>query len=226
MNYLVATIKDWHIKEYEKYSNELHGNWSLISNKEELTLKNIQKINPEYIFFPHWSWIVPQEITNNYNCICFHMTDLPYGRGGSPLQNLIINGQKTTKITALKMTQELDAGGVYLKRSLDLAGSAQNIFIRSSKIIATMINEMVKTPIKPKPQVGEITIFKRRTQQQSLIPQKSSLKIMYDYIRMLDADGYPKAFIQYADKRLEFDNAKIVDGKLSANVTMTIINNE
>ncbi len=25
-----------------------------------------------------------------FECVCFHMTDVPYGRGGSPLQNLII----------------------------------------------------------------------------------------------------------------------------------------
>ena len=114
-NYIVATIKEWHIKEFNKYSNSTSANWYLITNKNNLTVKNIRSINPKYIFFPHWSWIVPQEITNNYDCVCFHMTDLPYGRGGSPLQNLIIRGHKTTKITALKMIQELDTGDVYLK---------------------------------------------------------------------------------------------------------------
>ena len=34
-----------------------------------------------------------QEIHENYKCIIFHMTDLPFGRGGSPLQNLISRNQ-------------------------------------------------------------------------------------------------------------------------------------
>ena len=138
MKYLVVTIKDWNIEEYKEYSNKFKGEWHLITNKEELTLGNLKRINPEYIFFPHWSWMVPQEIVDNFECVCFHMTDLPYGRGGSPLQNLIIKGCKETKITALKMTQELDAGGIYRKTHLSLHGSAQEIFVRASKKISKL----------------------------------------------------------------------------------------
>lgn len=32
----------------------------------------------------------------------FHMTNFPYGRGGSPLQNLMKRGHHTTTITALR----------------------------------------------------------------------------------------------------------------------------
>ena len=46
---------------------------------------------------------MPSEIIRNYECICFHETDLPFGRGGSPIQNLIVRGFKTTKISAIKM---------------------------------------------------------------------------------------------------------------------------
>ena len=35
------------------------------------------------------------------------MTDLPYGRGGSPLQNLIIRGFESTKISAIEFKMEL-----------------------------------------------------------------------------------------------------------------------
>jgi len=38
-------------------------------------------------------WIILKEIFENYEIILFHMTDLPYGRGGSPLQNLIVRGK-------------------------------------------------------------------------------------------------------------------------------------
>ncbi len=37
-----------------------------------------------------------------------HMTDVPYGRGGSPLQNLIARGHTSTKLTAMRMTAEVD----------------------------------------------------------------------------------------------------------------------
>ncbi len=224
--YIVATIKDWHIKEFVNYSKKLSGNWHLITNKNKLTTKNIKQIKPKYIFFPHWSWLVSKEITNNYNCVCFHETDLPYGRGGSPIQNLILNGHKKTKITAFKMTQELDAGDIYTKVSLSLSGSAQEIFVRSSKIIANMIKTIVEQNPTPKTQTGKITNFNRRTPQQSVIPNNISLNKIYDFIRMLDADTYPKSYINYGNFRITFDNSKKSGTTICANVKITILNNE
>ena len=64
--------------------------------------------------------IIPKKIYSNYDCIVFHMTDLPYGRGGSPLQNLIVRGHKETKISALNVQSGLDTGDIYLKKKLIL----------------------------------------------------------------------------------------------------------
>ena len=222
MKYLVVTIKDWNIEEYKEYSNKFEGEWHLITNKEGLTLDNLKRINPEYIFFPHWSWMVPQEIVDNFECVCFHMTDLPYGRGGSPLQNLIIKGCKETKITALKMTQELDAGGIYRKTHLSLHGSAQEIFVRASKKISKLINFIITEVPEPQAQEGKVMTFKRRKPNQSeiLINENNSIDDIYNYIRMLDADSYPNAYINYGDYRLLFSNAKIQNGRLLANVVI------
>ena len=37
------------------------------------------------------------------------MTDLPFGRGGSPLQNLIINGYKKTKYLQFELKELIQA---------------------------------------------------------------------------------------------------------------------
>lgn len=81
-SYIVASVKKWHIKEFEIIKNHIPGNWHLIQNYSELNLNNIININPRYIFFPHWSKKVPSEIYERFECICFHETDLPYGRRG------------------------------------------------------------------------------------------------------------------------------------------------
>lgn len=216
--YLVVTTKGWNIEVYKEYISKLDGNWFLIIDKKDFTLENIKKINPKYIFFPHWSWLVPKEITDNYNCVCIHMTDLPYGRGGSPLQNLIVNGHKETKLTALKMVQELDAGDVYHKVSLDLSGSAQEIFVKSAKKTYELIKFIVENKPRPQPQKGEIVIFNRRKPSQSEIPKNTTIDKMYDYIRMLDADTYPTAYIDYGDFRLLCRKAKLNNGKLTMEV--------
>ncbi|MDZ7775688.1 MAG: hypothetical protein U5L09_08890 [Bacteroidales bacterium] len=100
MTHLIANSNS--ILNKELKNHQTNDSFKIINKKEELSLELLKKITPEYVFFPHWSYIIPESIFNNYECIVFHMTDLPFGRGGSPLQNLISRGYKETKISALK----------------------------------------------------------------------------------------------------------------------------
>jgi len=216
--YIVATTKSWNIRNFEKIKREIGADWHLITNKEDLTFEKIKKLNPRYIFFPHWSWIIPDEVYSNFECIVFHMTDLPFGRGGSPLQNLIVRGIYQTKVSAIRVVKELDAGPVYLKRSLSLNGSAEEIFTRCSDITFDMIKFIIENEPSPVEQKGQPVIFRRRTPEESRIPDIRELNKIYDYIRMLDAEGYPKAFIETENLRLEFSRATLKNGYIVANV--------
>jgi len=193
---------------------------SIISKKEELSIENVSEIDPTHIFFMHWSWIIPEEIFNKYNCIVFHMTDLPYGRGGSPLQNLIIRGHKETKISALKVDKGIDTGDIFLKKDLSLVGTADIIFLRAGKIIEEMIDEIILEKIKPTPQIGNPVYFKRRMPSESLITDEiTTIEALYDFIRMLDGKNYPAAFIRQGAFKIEFSGATINDqNQLIANV--------
>ena len=178
-----------------------------IKNRGSLTLGNLEKISPMWIFFPHWSWIIPEIIHKNYSCVIFHMTDVPYGRGGSPLQNLIVRGHKSTMLSALKCQEHLDSGPVYLKKALSLEGTAETILQRASLLIPEMIREIVLDPKPPNPQTGLITNFTRRVPQNGEISELDMPEKVFDYIRMLDGDGYPPAFVEVGNLIIEFKNA-------------------
>ena len=222
-SYIVATIKPWNIKAYHAHTKSLPGKWHLITEKEELTPDLITRINPRYIFFPHWSWMVSQSVLDATECVCFHMTDVPYGRGGSPLQNLIVSGHKTTKLTALKMASEFDAGPVYKKLDLSLAGSAQAIYEQAARLCYKLIKYIIENTPEPVPQVGEVTAFERRTPEQSEFNGELKVEQLYDLIRMLDAESYPHAFSILNDYRLEFANAELCDDEVTATVTFNRI---
>jgi len=214
-HYIVASHKQWHIDVFHERVSRYSGHWHLITEPEELTLQLIEKIQPRYIFFPHWSYKVADNILEAAECVCFHETDLPFGRGGSPVQNLIKLGHNETVVSALLMTNELDAGPVYLKHPLSLLGTAQAIYERSADTIADMIQLMTTQTIKPDAQKGDVTVFKRRSPEQSVIDESiTDISALYDHIRMLDADTYPKAFIDLGQFRIEFDSATLVDGSL------------
>ena len=219
---IIASSKLWNndlIENVRSYSGfEVH----YISNPMQLTLSRLSKMQPRYIFFPHWSHIIQSDIYKNFECVIFHMTDLPFGRGGSPLQNLIVRGIRKTKISALRCNEEVDAGPIYLKRRLSLHGSAQKIYQRATKEVENMIAEILKTNPVPVPQKGKVTMFKRRKARQSNLAGIKTLDEAYDLIRMLDADGYPHAFLDLGPFKLQFTRAIRKTDKVLADVSITL----
>lgn len=220
--YVVVGYKPWNRRIFLEKLKDQPGEWTYIDEREALTAAELAKLDPRYVFFLHWSWKVPTDILDNFECVCFHMTDVPYGRGGSPLQNLIARGHRETKLTALRMTDKFDEGPVYTKRPMSLeGGSAEEIFIRATELSADIAVQLAKEEPTPVPQTGEPTNFRRRKPEESLMPSEISLQGLFDHIRMLDADGYPKAFIEHGGYRYTFNRATLYDGRVEANVVIT-----
>ena len=217
---IILSEKSWNqdlVKSLKKKNDKI--NWILINKKLDFNIKKLDGINPVKIFIPHWSYIIPEEVFEKHECIVFHMTDLPYGRGGSPLQNLIVLGKEKTKISALKVVKELDAGPIYLKKELNLYGNAEEIFLRANSIIEHMIIEIIVDNLEPKEQIGDIVHFKRRKPKDSNMVDLKEIKDVYNYIRMLDADGYPKAFIENEYFKFEFSNASLnANGNINSEI--------
>lgn len=97
---------------------------------------------------------------------------------------------------AARCVQELEAGPVYLKRPLPLYGTAEEILIRADALVEEMIIEMIKNPCEPEPQSGEITFSKRPKPEDGDWAEASSFREIFERIRMLDAEGYPLAFLR------------------------------
>lgn len=213
-SYVILSEKKWNQNLVEEIATQVPANWYLINQKDDFNLRKLESLQADKIFIPHWSYLIPAEIYENYECIVFHMTDLPFGRGGSPLQNLIVRGYKETKISALRVVKEIDAGDVYLKKSLSLLGTAEEIFLRASQIVQEMILEIVKHEPPPIPQQGEVTIFKRRKPEDGNLANLENIEQLFDFIRMLDAEGYPSAFLEINNFRLEFSRASLKSNKM------------
>ena len=98
---LIASSKKWFLKNKEFLKFIKKRKIVTISDKKKLNIKDLNKIKPRIIFFPHWSFKVNKNIIEKFNCICFHTSPLPYGRGGSPIQNLIL--KKSKEVTCIKI---------------------------------------------------------------------------------------------------------------------------
>lgn len=218
MRLIVCDSKGWfNLNSDIKKENQI----KFITKKRELNLELLENFNPSYIFFIHWSWIVDPKIYSSYESILFHTAPLPYGRGGSPIQNLILKGFKSSPVCALKMTKELDSGPIYSKIKISLEGSLNTIFKRLNNAINDLIRKIITKKIIPTEQVGNPFLFKRLSEKDNEIPLNLNLEEIYDRIRMLDDDKYPNAYIKYGDNKIEFYDAKYKSNYLSVKCKIT-----
>jgi len=190
----------------------------LLSSPKKLTISYLKRKKPEIIFFPDWSWIIPNEIISNYKCICFHESNLPKFRGGSPIQNQIIRGITKTKTTAFIMNEKIDAGDIILQKNLSLEGSIQEIFSRMSENDYSLILKIINGKYKRRKQSGKPTTYSRRKPKESELKNLNhSTNYLYNFIRMLE-DPYPNAFIRIGKQKLIFKKAIYNNKKLSLEV--------
>jgi methionyl-tRNA formyltransferase len=143
------------------------GDWFLAGwNAADLQML-IASTAPRYVFFLHWSSIVPAAITGSHECVNFHTFGPPaepmvWHRGGNPIENLIIRGHEETVIGAHRMTQELDAGPVYgLSEPVSLAGQRDDILARFADPVVALIRQIVRDEPAPAAQQGEVVRFGR-----------------------------------------------------------------
>ncbi len=99
--------------------------------------------------------LTKQELnTPKYGFINVHPSLLPKYRGPSPIQQAILNGDKISGITIIKMDEEVDHGPILYQEELELLDSdnfdtlSKKMFLRSSKILPKIIKDFINGKIK------------------------------------------------------------------------------
>ena len=219
---------------FDKLSKRVNEEWLFVSNKKYLQDHTIGVLVPsifqnkeiQKIFFFHWSYIVPKNIYNKYECINIHTSNLPDGKGGSPLQNQIIDNIMHSKVNALRMSDDgLDAGPVYCSKNVTLQGNLNDIWLMLSKITYDLIDTIITNNTTPTPQMknSNCKIYKRRRDNKIPFESNDIIKI-YDFIRMLDSKEYPNPFIEIGNYKLEFNRANFNGEKIHSDVIIRKIN--
>ena len=132
-----------------------------------------------------------------------HPSPLPLYRGGSPIQNQILEGKKVSKVTILVMTEELDAGPIVGQRDISLEGDIPDIFSELTEKGTAITEDILAKGLNPQEQDhAKATIYKRRKPEDSEITLEElsteSSEYLHNKIRMLQ-DPYPNAYIKTSD---------------------------
>jgi methionyl-tRNA formyltransferase len=194
----------------------------LISNNEDLKNK-VLELKPIKLFFFHWSYIVPKSIYNTYECINIHTSNLPEGKGGSPLQNQILDNILCSTVNTLKMSDDgLDAGPIYCSKEITLQGNLFDIWLMICNVSYNLIDKILNDNLKPKNQEKINTKINKRNKN-NIIPFTNEINLskIYDFIRMLDEENYPNPYLEIGNFKLEFNRAKFNGENILADVKIT-----
>lgn len=91
--------------------------------REPRWLEVLQKLQPDVIVVVAFGQLIPKEILElpRYGCINVHASLLPRYRGAAPIQWAVINGDKESGVTTMRMDTGLDTGDMILKETVPLA---------------------------------------------------------------------------------------------------------
>jgi methionyl-tRNA formyltransferase len=207
--------RQWALNIYRQINSDFSEHLFLMQlSKDDFSLDEVARFSPDLVLFYGWSDIIAPEVISEYNCLMLHPSPLPKYRGGSPIQNQIINGEVDSAVSIFLMDDGIDTGPIVRQKYLSLRGEIPDIFRRLEIIGYELTADIIQVGLNPVAQSGDdATYFSRRSPDQSEITLKEleeeSAEYLYNKIRMLQ-DPYPNPFIRTRDgKRLLIKKAEI-----------------
>tara|TARA_X000000368_G_scaffold270435_1_gene214341 strand:+ start:304 stop:1224 length:921 start_codon:yes stop_codon:yes gene_type:complete len=149
-----------------------------IDLKKDSILNKIKLIKADYLIVIAYGKILPDWLIDmpKICSINIHFSLLPEYRGASPIQSALLNGDKKTGITYMKISSELDAGDILSSYEIDIKDSDNKLILEENLTslcmdnISEVLNNISNNKISFKAQNNaKATYCKKITKQDSLI---------------------------------------------------------
>ena len=192
---LTDNIKSWFIPYGEQLKNLLiqkGHSVKYVLSKDEID-------DGDICFLLSCSRLIPPIfLKKNKNNIVVHASDLPKGKGFSPLQWQIVEGKDEIILTLFEVVEKVDAGPFYIKSKLIFDGTELYDELRNKLAlrIIKMCNDYVdnydlQTPIQ---QAGIETFYRKRTIVDDQIEPEKSIVDQFNHFRIADNENFPLWF--------------------------------
>ena len=136
----------------ETFNLEIRTPSSLKNNKEEY--EYLKKLNPDIAIVVAYGQIIPKEILSltKKNFINIHASLLPKWRGAAPIQRSIMNLDKQTGISIMKLEEKLDTGPICNSYSLNILENenSESLSERLSLLAAEKIIDDIEAILEDK----------------------------------------------------------------------------
>ena len=178
----------------------------------------VKELNPDIIITLAYGQIVPQGLLDipRYGCLNLHGSLLPKYRGAAPIQYALINNEKVTGMTLMKMVAAMDAGAMYAKKEviIDEDDNSTSLFNKMGDAAKDLILESLPLYIDGKlPEIeqdeSQVTFCPTIKPEQERLDLNLNVHEISGWIRGLS--DHPGAYFLLEGKKLKVFKAKIVN---------------
>lgn len=152
-------------------------------------------------FYLGYGSIVGAELLSRHrHNLVVHASDLPTGRGWSPMSWLILEGAARIPVSLFEAAVAVDSGQIYLQRSMECDGSelVEELRARLAGVTVDLCREFVASYPDivqcARPQQGVPTYYPRRSAADSRLDPDRTISEQFDLLRIVDNDNYPAWF--------------------------------
>ncbi len=177
----------------------------------------VKELHPDVIITLAYGQIVPQGLLDipPLGCLNLHGSLLPKYRGAAPIQYALMNNDKVTGMTLMKMVKEMDAGEMYAKEEVEIApnDNSTSLFKKMGEVALKLILKELPTildgKLKGVPQDESLVTF-----APSIKPEEEKLDLnkskeeLHGYIRALSE--VPGAYLYLEGLKFKIYRSEIV----------------
>lgn len=163
--------------------------------------------------------ILSQEILDmpRYGCLNIHASLLPKYRGASPIQHVIIDGEKKTGVTIMQMDAGLDTGDMLYKKSIAIEGKDNyetlhdKLLVVGGEAIVEALGLLEAGKLTPEKQDDSLSCYARLIDKQMGRLDFTKDAVVLDRL-IRGVTPWPSAFTVYQGKQLKIWRAEPVEG--------------
>jgi len=190
------------------------------SLKDESFLPTLRELDPDVIAVVAYGKILPSYVLDfpKYGCVNLHVSLLPKYRGAAPMQRAVMNGERETGVTTMKMDVGLDTGDILLVEKFPIGDedTFETVHDTSAAIGGALLCKTLlgleDGTVTPHPQNhGEATYAEKITKEDCAIDFSLPAKTLHARIRGLSP--MPLAFTRMPNgKLLKVVSASLAEG--------------
>lgn len=185
----------------------------LVSHWEELGHKvfwshDLQHLPAaDFCFCLSFSQLISLKIRQQFmHTLVVHESDLPFGKGWSPLTWQILEGKSSIPITLFEAADVVDSGPIYAQHWINFEGHELIGELREGQASATreicqwFVDQYPESLSEARQPQGQGSLYPRRRPEDSELDPNKTIAEQFNLLRVVDNERYP-AFFELSGRR-------------------------